>query len=199
MKIDKTKLKIIEKPESLHHEQIKVLLNKAHDSNPDVEYSTSDLKEEEVKEKLKLGGAVFVALYENVLVGTLTINIESKKQWYARGKTSCCRFLGVLPEYGRNGIAFKLLEAVISWAEKNKVDTIIWSPASNNYASIALAEKHGFHKTDFYKLKELNHTTVRLVKYLSSDGVSAFRCLCNFYLRKADYIIGKIKYKIKHR
>lgn len=204
MKIDKTKLQIIEKPENITHEQIEDLLNKAHDSNPNVDYSTADLKEEAFNETLKLGGSVFVALYEGSLTGTMMINIEERHNWYAKGKKhASCRYLGVLPEYSRNGIASRLLEAIIEWAGKNKVETIFWTPASNNYASIALAEKHGFHKVDFYKRKDLNHSTVRLVKYLSSDSVSAFRCLSNFYLRKFNYslgkFIGKIKYKIKHR
>ena len=202
MKIDKSKVKYVEKPDNISHEDIKNLLNKAHAANPDIDYSTTDLAEEEVSIKLKLGGAVFVALYDNIPIGTMTINIEDRDNWYAKGTTASVRYIAVLPEYSRNGVASGLVSATLLWAKKHDIKTLLWSAVSSNYASVALAEKHGFHKTDFYKMPELNHTSVRLLKYLSGNK-AYLKCWLYYHYRKTRYsinrFIGKIKYRIRHR
>ena len=186
MKIDKSKLRIIEKPDTIPHEQIKLLLNEAHDAHSDIHFPTSNLSESVIRENLKSGGTVLVALYDGKLAGTITVGIDPKKKWYAKGKTASCLYLGVLPKYSRNGIASMLVSESIEWAKKNKVNTLIWSPASNNNASIQLAKKHGFGKADFYKISRLDHTTIRLINYFPPRRMMSILCYY-YYIYRVPY------------
>ena len=177
---------ITEKPDWISYEDIFRVMSAAHAAHPEVDYTTRDLTQEDVKRRLSGGGCVFVAMSGGKPVGTMTINIEQKNpRWYITGTVGVLRYIAVLPEYAGRGLASRLVAACMEWAVGNGVDTVIWDTAFNNIGAVKTAEKNHFRKVSYKKLRNIDHPTIRLARWLGATRPGRIKCTICYW---RDYL-----------
>ena len=189
MYFDESKLQIIERTERNTIDQIHGLLIAAHSANASVDYGTTNISEEELIDRIKVEGTVFLSVYDDELVGMILIGLEKSTMWYAKGKTACLRYVAVHPDFGGHGIASKMLDECLAWAKERNYNTLMWNTAANNKAAIATAKKNRFHLVDYIKFKQVNHPSIRLVKWINIDEPTKWKRKLFFAFRKAKVII----------
>jgi phosphinothricin acetyltransferase len=99
-------------------------------------------------EKAENNYPVFVAETDNKVVGFAVYG--SFRNWPAY-KYSVEHSVHVHPDYRRRGIAKKLMQEIINFANKNKVHTIIAGIDASNTASIQLHKQLGFEEVAHFK------------------------------------------------
>ncbi|MBR2670174.1 MAG: GNAT family N-acetyltransferase [Solobacterium sp.] len=165
-------------------------IRRAHENSKDVSYDTTDITEEDLRERLANGGIVYVAADGDKVTGTMTICPQKCSGYYASGNAARIHYVAVDPEYAGNGIATRMLKECIRWAEENKIRTILWNTADNNHAAISFCQKNGFKKVECLKYKNVDHITVRLAYWLGKQPVSDIE-------RELRY--RKSKWKLTHK
>lgn len=190
-------VRIEEWQEQVSFENIRNVIRKAHEAAPEVSFNTDFVTENDFVSRLEPGGAVFVAIIDDKIVGTMMINIEKCNLWYGRGKTAALRFLAVLPAYSGKGIASKLVGECLKWSKKNSVNTVLWTTAFNNYAAIRTAHKNSFNNVDFLKFRGIQHPSVRMAIW-NEDAPSRLFCAVYFFFKK-KYIHLRLFWKNHER
>jgi RimJ/RimL family protein N-acetyltransferase len=104
----------------------------------------SKKKIEKVKEKYSRQGQgeyYFVADYKNIIIGTMAYS------GYTKGRTKHSVTLGwmVHPDFQKKGVASKMLNYIITFAQKKKIKRLEAEVATLNKASISLIKKFKFN------------------------------------------------------
>lgn len=186
--VDRSGIKLEEVHNLQMYDRIHELLCLAHKDNSSVAFSTTNVSKEELENKIyKNQGTIFIATYNDELVGMMAISIDKRKKWYCRGKTASLRFIAVHPDYKGNGIASELVDLCKEWGVKNNLQTLIWTTAYNNEAAIATAEKNAFRKADYIKFNSVQHPSIRLVLWLDKSvrncwKLSVYYCIRKYYV-----------------
>jgi len=191
---DMSNIRIIEKTDDITYSQICDILKSAHKKAIDesgIEISTNNITPEELEEKISsLNGVIFVAIVDGRAVATTSVTTRLINRWFAKGLVASTRFTATLPEYQRRGIARKLKEKAISYSIKKGYYAMMSTIAENNIPSYNLQISEGYTPVDFIKFTNINHCSIRLIKWLGERPYPI--CYC-----KLRYICKKIYVKLR--
>ena len=186
--MDKEKIRITERPESVSWEEISDVLKKAHAENVrrGILMSYPQLPSEKLKEKVEsFGGRVYVALDGDKVVGTGAVAIMDKNYlWCGKGLYAYCFLDAVLPEYAGRGIYARIASAQEEFAVSNGVDRMLLDTNENNNRMIRISRKNGY-KTVYFRVLE-GHNSVVLVKWLKGCPYSSLKCAWMFFRIKRN-------------
>ena len=133
-------------------------------------------------------GAVFIARDTDTgkIVGTITVSIISKRSCIYNGKTAKLRFVAVLPEYGRRGIATKLLDCGKKFFKESGAGLLYVQTPASNRAALGFYAKNGYKKMEYRRAKD-GHYYVGLA-YIR--GIASVICRLNYC---KEYCKAKLK------
>ena len=140
-------------------------------------------------------GAIFIACDSDngKVVGTLTVSMVSKRSCIYNGKTAKLRFVAVLPEYSRKGIASSLLDCGERFYEKSGAGLIYVQTPEKNHAALGFYAKNGYKRMEYRRAKDGHY----YIGFVRVNGVAMLKCLFNYckeYCReKAKSILKKSK------
>lgn len=159
---------IIEKPERISYEDIRVLLHKAHQENISkgivlrtLTYSAEEL-ENQVREN---GGTTFIAMDGEKLVGTMSCWTANCNRWCYKGTVMKMMRVGVDPSYRGRGIASMLYEQVEEITKNKQIKVVYFDTADNNERMLQFGEKVGFIKVSFF-INDEGKYFIGLMKWL---------------------------------
>lgn len=182
-------IQIIVKPEWISWDDIHNVLWKAHEKNREsnIIMTFPSLPGEIIKEKIGKRGKMFVALRNNILIGTAAIKIKQQSLWCGKREYVHCCFASVLPEYNGLGIykRFNLIRE--EEAKKMGFHHILFDTHIKNDKVIKINKKNGFKKVDISIRK--GHKNVILVKWLDGCPYPNFYCSFQFFIHKWYRII----------
>ncbi|MFX1283240.1 MAG: GNAT family N-acetyltransferase [Promethearchaeota archaeon] len=98
---------------------------------------------------------VLIAICNNNLVGTATIEIQEKENWFIRS-------MAIKPDYQRKSIAYQILREIINLAKKKHARTLLlecFEPLSD---AINLYQRSGFKKTG----RKRNHYGIEIFEMI---------------------------------
>ena len=178
---------IKEKPDTLSWVEISQVLRAAHQGNLDkgVYMPYPFLPPDELQKLVEEGdGTLFVAYYQNRLVGTGAVIFREKRFWFG-SETFAYNCLGaVLPECNGKGVYRALALVREKYALNAGFDKIIFSTNEKNIRIINIARQSGFELVD-YSIHDKRNSVVML-KWLKKKPFSHLHCYFMFL---------KIKYK----
>ena len=110
----KSDIQIIEKPDWVSWDDIHEVLWKAHEQNRErgINMAFPSLQGERIREKIEGCGKMFIALVDDVVVGTGAVTKKRHNLWCGKGEYGYLCFASVLPEYIGMGIYKSLREYI---------------------------------------------------------------------------------------
>ncbi len=107
----------------------------------DQAFAATVISPEEIKNRImKSVYDVFIALFDNQIVGTVSLSIKNQDILYIRS-------MAVDPDFQRIGIGNFILENITSYYEKRKIKKFILESSKPLNNALNFYEKHGFKKT----------------------------------------------------
>ena len=158
---------MIEKPEWISWDEIHELLLVAHKRNIEkgMVMGIPQLSGEELKKRVGDKGKCFVALEDNVLVGTTSVTYYTGTHWYDKGLlVAHSMATGILPRYQGLGINEDLIEIRNAHIREIQADLIHADTAENNKIIRNAAKRNGFVDVDYRFVN--GHYSVVFVKWL---------------------------------
>lgn len=185
---NKTDISIQEKPEWISFDEVHTVLEKAHGSvkSEGIMFSTTNFSGEQMEKQLGKNGVCFVAMDADKVVGTLSVNFENRKTWYASGLVAHIRFVAVLPEYQGCHIGGNLVKVALDWINEKNIDVTVVSTPEKNISAINLYRHNGFKLVEFFTYQ--NKFCVRLAYWTIEEPYSEKECMRRF---------NKMKFKLK--
>lgn len=185
-----------EKPEEVTFQEIRDILQKAHQENfkRGIVMKTPNLSAEELKKKIGAEGKCFVAMTNGKVIATASYRKKKVNGWFFNGDAAELMMAGVDPEFQGQHI-FSKLDAVRMQAIRDAgIEHIVFDTAEDNKKRQEIAIKDGFKYVSFFA-PSTNHYSVLMMKWLNGCPYSDFYCKLRFNIRKLKI---KILYKPGH-
>lgn len=198
-------VEIFERPESISIGQINELMLKAFAGNENKGLIQESVHEgaEKLEQEL-LTARCLVAVENDRLVGTYSLDVRTLHHWPNKGKAMYLHSLAVDPEYQGNHIADRLLENHISYMKKcaaeerergREAHFCYTVTGEKNIAARKLFEKHGFIPVWFSTYSTNNFYSVMYGKWINECPYSPISICIRYHfikmLVKALYLPGR--------
>ena len=192
----KKEVQVIEKPAEISWDSIHEILLAAHsDKNKVGGAQTSAYLSGDELEKEVGNGKCFIALVDNKIVGTASVNIRERNFWYHKGMIAYYCFDAVIPDCQGLGIYSKLDAARDEFVKMSGVNVIYIHTSYSNKKMQEIKRKQGYRLVGFHAFKDTNYYSVTLAKWL--DGCPFPKCYCA--LRYYYYMVRmKLRYRDRH-
>lgn len=190
---------MIEKPRDVSFEEIRNVLQQAHSVNfqKGIIMHTTELNAQELEKYLGDEGKCYIALDGNKIVGTGSLRIREKYEWFVQGRYVDEILVGILPEYSGKHIYSALYNAIELYAKENNYSTILFNTASKNRRKQRAGLKKGFKYVSYFVAEDNDHYSVVMAKWLDGRKVNRFRLWYLYNRRKWSIILrykpGKVK------
>lgn len=164
---------IIEKPQSISWDTIHETLWNAHAQNRQrgVIMSFPSLSGELLREKVENGnGAIWVAICDDIVVGTAAYTIQKSKYWFHNGQYFYNCLDCVLPKYSGLGIYRSLSSIREEIRKQTGHKLVVLETHERNDNVISLQIKNGFQKVVYKKCSD--HNNVVMAKW--EEGTCPF-------------------------
>ena len=146
----------------------------------------SDIKPEEIEEKLK-NGKCFVALCDNKVVGTTSFEIRNLSHWYRHGKVIYHCFESVRPEYRGTDVYIGLCELKEKRVKETGIRVYQFHTAEHNKTIRKINVKYGFKHVVFKPTKKgAKYYSVTMVKW--EDGCPFPDCFLKFMFNLSKFV-----------
>ncbi len=175
-------LTIIEKPDSITWDEIHDVIWKSHEENRSngITMNYPSLTGSQLKSKFEGKAKVFVALWNQQLVGTTALQIRYYKVWTGEGDYGYIFLSAVLPDYQGKSIYRDLISRSIIELQKTGLNKIILDTNEKNTRMINIALNYGFKKVRCRKYS--NHYSVVMVKWLDKCPYPSWYCMMRYKL-----------------
>lgn len=192
------KLQIIEKPDYISWEEITELLHAAFKERKDqgLSYLATRQSVETTKQRVA-DGICLVALYDNKLVGTVTLQInkiiDQKRKWYHESSYAYSKQLAVLPEFKGKGIGKALQNARLQICFDNNVDALIFDTSHKAESLISRFLWLGAQKIDFISHSTTNYYSIVFRIPIKGKNINKLYCGFRYYLSMIRCVLLKDK------
>lgn len=178
-------IRIIEKPEELPFEVIHQLLEKAHQQLKEqgVHMLTAELTGTQLKERIG-NGKCFVAMYQNIPVGTVSLRFVERNRWYYKGSCADLILLAVDPAYTGKHIASMLLQHVEQYAISLGYTGVELDTAETNTKALQIYEKKGYRKVSYFPASNKDHYSIVMYKWIDNAPFSKSYCQLRYQIKK---------------
>lgn len=189
----KPEIEVIEKPDWVSWDDIHEVLWKAHAQNRERGINMAfpalpgDLIQKKIEEEL---GKMFVAMNNNIVVGTGAILIKNNSFWWNKDSYVYCCFDSVLPEFRGHGIYMQIELKQEEEAIANKIKLLMFDTHESNKRMLLINKKNGFKAVDIKVCRD--HYNIVMVKWLNGCPYSDWYIRSQFLLRKW---YRKLRYK----
>lgn len=186
-------VRIVEKPSEISWDAIHEILLAAHsDQNKDGGTQTSAyLTGEELKERVG-DGKCFIALLNDKVVGTASVNIRERNFWYNKGKIAYYCFDAIIPDYQGLGI-YSMLDAVRDeFVRASEINVIYTSTSYRNKKMQDIKRRQGYRLVGFHAFKDTNYYSVTFARWLNG-------CPFSTWYIGLRYIITMVRVKLRNR
>lgn len=185
-------ISITRKDESITWGEIQSFLYECHESNSKrgLIYATKNQTVERLIEKQR-NSECWVALDNNKLCGTITIEKREINKYYHKGFVIYLKLLAVSPSYRGSGLSKRLIKLGEDIAKENNYNYIIIDSAEKNYALRKLVLNNGFVIIGAVKYKANNFISTIYAKSLLKESF-----LIQF-MHRINWIWNKSKIQIK--
>ena len=184
-------IQVIEKPDWISWEDIKLCLMEAHASNREKGIVMSHYQWPAAKIRASIGdnGVILVAVEGEKVVGTAAIIEKEGHSWYAKGKYAYLGFAGVLPEFNGKGIYKELTNRRERIAFDRGYSLLVFDTHSNNTRVQDIAIKNGYQKVDCFRARSGDHYSVVMAKWLTRCPYSKFYCGLRYRFSKVKSVL----------
>lgn len=188
-------IEIKEKDNNISFEIVHNILFESHKENMKnkVLMKTVTLSSEQLEERIGKNGKCFIALYDDKIVGTLSVRFVERNTWYAQGIIPDYILAGILPEYQGMHINTMLSNKVFDYSKDQGFDKIELDTAEKNKQAIKVYKHLGFRLVDFKAFSGADHYSVVMIKNFYKFPHSKIYYYVRFLMKK--YYI-KLRYKI---
>ena len=190
-----SKVVIVDKPSWVSFDDIHDVLWKANELNRKNGFKlrTAELSGGELEERIGTNGKCFVALEGEKIVGTISIRMLRRNNWYAQGEVPDYMLAAVLPEYQGQHLNTRLSEKVFDYVKNAGYQLIELDTAEDNLHAIAVYEHLGFKKVNYVAIKDADHYSVVMAKWLENCPFSEHYCRLRYSIKR---ILVRIRYKV---
>lgn len=177
-------IQIIEKPDWVSWDDIHNVIWKAHEKNREkgVFMRYPSLSGDEIMERIKGKGKMFVVVCEGKMVGTGAVVIKNESLWCGNGEYAYYCFASVLSEYQGKGIYRELCQRREQEVRSMGVSRILMDTNENNQRELDVAKKNYYKAVGMKYYKD--HYNVVMVKWPDGCPYSDFRCKYEFSKQK---------------
>ena len=193
------KIVVMPKPDWISWEDIHQLLLSAHKKNIDkgIVMGTSQLSGPELEKRVGEVGRCFVALADDILVGTTSVGFFKGRSWYDKNQLVAHSMLaGILPRYQGIGIVDELNAMRDAYIHEVGATIIQADTAEGNTIVRKNAKRNGYREVEYRAFKS-GHYSVIFVKWLNgcpfSDRFIHRRYKLSERLTKIQYKPGRIE------
>lgn len=187
-----TDLHIIEKPEWVSWDEIHDVLWKAHAENLEkgMIMTLPSLPGEQIREKIKAGrGKMFVALDDRKVVATAAVMVKNSNLWCGKGEYAYFCFASILPEYRGRGLYKQLYIYREREAINMGIRRILFDTHEHNRHTLAINEKNHFVPVRYFHVKNHDHYSIVMVKWLDGCPYPNYYCRLKFYQSKVRTLL----------
>lgn len=179
-------IRIVEKPDWVTWEAVRECLLAAHDANRGhgIVMAHHQWSAEKMRDSLRDGGVLFVALDGEKLVGTAGLGRVTPRFWYETGKCGNICFDSVLPDYAGQGVFRQLDVARERFAREQGYEILLFDTHARNLHRQRIARKAGYRLARYFRAYSRDHFNVVLVKWLKGCPYSAAGVRVRFWLAK---------------
>ena len=167
------RIEIVELLDDSSWEIVQSIIIKAHSDNisQGLVISSVLLSTEQLKRQLGQGKC-FMAKKGDSVVGVAAVSIRNSNEWFSKDKIAHFMYDAILPDYRGQGIYRMLQEKRFEFVRQNSLSVVSTSTAANNKRMVKLLPKQGFKRAVFFRAPNLDHFSVKWVKWL--DGRPSF-------------------------
>lgn len=192
-------IRIIEKPAFVSWEEIHEVLWKAHSQNRErgINMVFSTFSGDKIRDIIeKNTGKMFIALDNNIVVGTGAIIKKKISLWCGKDDYGYLCFASVLPNYNGMGIYKSLSECIERETRMMGADKVLFETHEHNERMLRNNRQKGYKCVDF-KVTTTDHYNVLMVKWLDGCPYPNWYIKLQFLTRKwyriVKYKPGKVK------
>ena len=191
-----SEIQIIEKPDWLSWDEIHDVLWKAHEQNRNncINMSFPALSGEKIRERIEGKGKLFVAVINNVLVGTCAVIKKKYNLWCGKGYYGYLCFASVLPEYNGQGIYKSLRDNIEKETLRMNANKVLFETHEANDRMLMANGRYDYKLVDF-KVTSTDHYNVLMVKWLDGCPYPDWYIKSQFLIRKC---YRKLRFKPGH-
>lgn len=191
--MEKTAIQIIEKPDWVSWDDIHEVLWKAHARNRvmGINMVLPALQGEEIRKRVEGRGIMFVAIDNNVVVGTGAVIRKRFNLWCGKGDYAYLCFASVQSEYSGRGIYKSLRERIEKEASIMGLDKVLFETHENNDRMLKINSINGYKKVDL-RVTFTDHYNICMVKWLNGCPYSKM-----FY--KSQFLVHKWYKKLRFK
>lgn len=192
------KVLVLEKPDSVSWDVIHDVLWKAHEKNREkgINMSFPSLPGERIREIIEGSGKMFVALMNDVVIGTGAVIKKKSNLWCGNGEYGYLCFASVLPEYNGLGIYQSLRTCIEKETQEMGLNKVLFETHEKNYRMLAINNRNAYKRVDF-KVTTTDHYNILMVKWLDgcpySDCYVRLQFLIRKCYRKLRFKPGRVK------
>lgn len=188
-----SEIQIIEKPEWVSWDEIRIVLVSAHAQNRanGIYMRKPTLPGEEIAKEIENGGKMYVAMDGEHVVGTLALLKKNGKQWYNIGEYGYLCYGAVLPEYGGKGIYRSLYQLAETSAKQLGLRILTRDTNEKNARMLKISKQEGYHFVAMKVCKD--HFNIVRAKWIDKCPYSSLYIKLRFVLSKT---LTKFRYKI---
>lgn len=185
-------IKIKEKPDWVSWDEIHNVLWKAHENNrkKGIIMSYPSLSGDEIKNKIGKDGKMFIALDNDIVVGTLALIKKTGKKWYCNGDYGYLCFGAVLSDYSGKGIYRSLYQLAETTAKQMGLTVLTRSTNEHNARMLKITKQEGYYYVE-YKACE-DHFNIVRAKWMSG-------CPFSKEFIKMRFLLSKLYNKVRYR
>ena len=181
-------IKICEKPDWVSWDCIHDVIWQAHKTNREkgINMRFPSFSGNEIRERIEdHNGKMFLALCEDIVVGTEAFTVKKSKLWCGNGNYTYLCFAAVLPEYTGCGV-YKCIYSEVERVSKDLgLNRVMFDTHEDNKRIIEIHAKNGFRPVAYKNYGD--HYNIILVKWLDGCPYSEFRCRVEF--QKIKFIV----------
>lgn len=188
-----SEIKYIEKPDWISWDEIHDCIYKSHEVNrkKGLNMTSQNMTGLQLKEKLK-NGYCFVALKNNIVIGTVSLLFINSKHWWWTRKTVAYTLLdAILPEYRGTDVFFGLEKIRNKYINDSGVRIRQCNTAEQNKTVIKLCKRAGY-KIVQYSATAKGATHYSVIMALWEDGCPWPDWLVNFMFKLSKFTIRAI-------
>lgn len=181
-------IKYMPKPDWVSWADIKECTVKAHSQNAKKGFvmQNQTMSVEEFAEYYK-NAHCFVAMKDDVVIGTSSFIVRKLNKWYAKGYVIYNCGDAIIPEYRGTDVYTDLLALRAKYIEKTGIRVMMFDTAEENKLVQKITMKKGAKKVQLYASPKTWYYSVVMVKWM--DGCPYSDWYCNFRFKLSKFIV----------